>query len=64
MDKREALMIKKTSLLVLLLVMLVSFSGCTVLGGAGGLAAGVKEGAKKDWEWMKKADDWVKENMW
>ncbi len=35
--------------------------GCHTVGGA---AKGASEGAKKDYQEMKKADAWLQENLW
>jgi len=61
-------MIKKSFLLVILFAF-VSLSGCCTVakgtvGAAGGLAQGAKEGAKDDCNAIKKADTWVKDNLW
>ncbi len=57
-------MIKKSFLLGLLLIFTFLASGCTLAKGVGGLAAGACEGAKEDWNALKKADVWVKDNLW
>ncbi len=65
-------MIKKSFLLVILFAF-VSLAGCCTVakgtagaaaGAAGGLAQGVQEGAKDDCNAIKKADAWVKHNLW
>lgn len=43
-------------------------SGCETAKGAakgvGAVAVGTAEGAKKDWQAVKKADGWMRKNMW
>ncbi len=58
-------MLKKAFLSAALLVFIFLTSGCgTLCKGASGFAQGAKEGAKEDWAWLKKSDDWVKANLW
>ena len=61
-------MIKKTTLLFLFIVFIITVSGCETVKGAfkGGI-----EGAKKDWETAKNAgtalmgaDEWTRKNLW
>ncbi|RJP27344.1 MAG: hypothetical protein C4533_07735 [Candidatus Omnitrophota bacterium] len=57
--------VKKASLLLLLLPVMLMLSGChTLFNSSKGAYEGAKEGAKKDWEGLKKADNWLKENLW
>jgi len=51
----------KVILLVLLVIAGFTFSGCNTLKGAG---QGVVEGAKKDWEAIKKWDKEFREKYW
>jgi hypothetical protein len=54
-------MVAKPFLLATLVIFTVILSGCnTVKGGAGGAASG----AKQDVESLKKADGWMKKNLW
>lgn len=57
-------MIKKLFLLAFLFVFLFLVSGCTLVKGVTGAAQGVAEGAKEDYQAIKKADGWVKDNLW
>lgn len=61
-------MVRKSFLLGVLLVFVFLASGCTFAKGAGGAvvgcAQGAKEGFKDDVSWIKKADNWIKENLW
>ena len=62
-------MLRKALILGALTVFVFLVSGCgTLFKGTGGLAQGfsqgVKEGAKEDWAWIKKADSWMKDNLW
>jgi predicted small secreted protein len=55
-------MSRKTHLcwaVVLLCVFIIS--GCETITGA---AKGAVEGMQKDWAVLKKADDWLKKNLW
>lgn len=47
--------------LVFICLLAVSACGCNTVGGA---AKGASEGAKKDYQEMKKADAWLQENLW
>jgi len=44
-------------LIIVLFGLMVLFQGCNTLKGA-------KNGFKKDWNDLNKADGWIKENMW
>ena len=44
-------------LIIVLFGLMVFFQGCNTLKGA-------KDGIKKDWKELNKADGWLKENMW
>ncbi len=61
-------MLKKSFLLGLFLIFTFLASGCTVVKGAGGAAVGCAQGAsegfKEDIGFVKKADNWIKENLW
>jgi len=61
-------MIKKTFLLGMLIAFVFLSGCCTVAkgtaGAAVGLAQGAKEGAKDDCNAVKKADAWIKDNLW
>ena len=62
-------MLKKALLSGVLLVFVFLASGCgTLYKGTGGLAQGVKQGAKEDWAWLVKSisdsDTWFKDNLW
>lgn len=61
-------MIKKTVLLFMFVVFIITVSGCETVKGA--LKGGI-EGAKKDWKTAKdtgtalmKADEWMQKNLW
>jgi predicted small secreted protein len=61
MDKEGELMAGKPFLFAALTILAVLLSGCnTVQGAAGGAASG----AKQDVESLKKADGWMKKNLW
>ncbi len=65
-------MVKKSVLLGIFLAFIFLASGCTVAKGVGGAVVGCAQGAaggasqgfKDDVSWVKKADNWVKENLW
>ncbi len=65
-------MVRKSFLLGILVFFVLLASGCTVVKGAGGAvmgcaqgaAGGASQGFKDDTNWIKKADNWVKENLW
>jgi hypothetical protein len=65
-------MVRKSFLLGILFLFVFLASGCTVAKSAGGACAGFAQGAavgategfKDDVSWIKKADNWVKENLW
>jgi len=58
-------MLKKALLSAALLVFVFLASGCgTLYKGASGLVHGIKEGAKEDWAWAVKSDEWIKDNLW
>jgi predicted small secreted protein len=48
---------KKVFVLPVLLLVLILFTGCETIKGAA-------EGAKKDWQALEKADDWMRKNLW
>ena len=52
---------KKSARAMALLVLLFLLSGCQTIQGA---AKGGAEGAKKDWESLKKADAKMREVLW
>ena len=54
-------MLKKTFSLFVLAAVLALFSGCGTIKGIG---KGAAEGAKEDWTALKKADKWMRENLW
>ncbi len=61
-------MIKKSALLFMLVVFIITVSGCETVKGA---LKGGTEGAKKDWKTAKnagaalmKADEWIQKNLW
>jgi len=55
------MMIKKGTIFFILSVFLILVSGCETLGGA---AKGASEGAKTDWENIKKLDSRMREVLW
>jgi uncharacterized protein YceK len=62
-------MVKKSFLLFVLLIFVFLGSGCSTVvkgtvGATNGLVQGTKEGAKQDWESIKKTDAWMKDNLW
>ena len=65
-------MVRKLFLLSILFLFVFLGSGCTIaksvggacVGFAQGATVGAKEGYKDDVSWIKKADTWVKENLW
>lgn len=52
---------KRSVLLPVLLLGFVFIYGCETIKGMG---SGAGEGAKKDWQVLIKADDWVRKNLW
>ena len=66
--KGGGIMIKKSFLLGMLFAFVFLSGCCTVAkgttGAAGGLVQGAKEGAKEDCNSIKKADAWIKDNLW
>jgi predicted small secreted protein len=61
MDKKAALMVRKPFLLIRIVIFAVLLSGCNTVKGT---AAGAASGAQQDLESMKKADGWLKKNLW
>ncbi len=61
-------MIKKSFLVIILFIFLFLVSGCTIVKGIGGACVGTvggaSEGFKDDVSFIKKADNWVKDNLW
>lgn len=62
-------MIKKSIFfLIAMPVLVILLCGCqTAKGaavGAGAAAASLADGIKKDWEAAKKADAWMRDNLW
>ena len=57
-------MVKKSMLIGILFLFVILVNGCTLAKGVSGFAQGAKEGAEEDWKLLKKADDWVKSNLW
>jgi hypothetical protein len=58
-------MIKKGATFFILFTLLVLIEGCqTVKGTVEGAVKGCAEGAKKDWESVKKADERMREVLW
>jgi hypothetical protein len=58
-------MIRKTVLFLGLISFAVLVSGCnTIFRASKGAAQGAASGAKQDVEDVKKADDWMKKNLW
>ena len=58
-------MIKKGAIFFILAVFLILVSGCeTLKRSAGGAAKGAGEGAKTDWENIKKIDGRMREVLW
>lgn len=45
----------------LILSLLLLIAGCETVKGA---FTGASDGAKKDWEAAKKADQWMRDNLW
>jgi predicted small secreted protein len=54
-------MTKKGLAFFVLLVFIILISGCETIKGAG---QGAADGAKKDWQTLKKADAWMRKNLW
>ena len=69
-------MIKKSFLLITLSVFIFLACGCTLVKGVGGAAVGgaqgaavgcvqgTQEGFKDDVGFIKKSDNWIKDNLW
>ena len=69
-------MIRKSFLAGILFLFVFLASGCTIIKGTGGAvggsayglaqgtAGGVSHGFKDDVGFIKRADNWVKENLW
>jgi hypothetical protein len=62
-------MVKKSFLSVVFLAFVFLASGCCTLAkgttcAAGGFVQGAKEGAKEDCNSIKKADAWIRDNLW
>lgn len=65
-------MLKKAFLSSVFLVFVFLSSGCTLIKGTGGAVSGfakggqegVKEGLEEDLSFFKRADSWIKENLW
>ena len=57
----EGFMRSKTVIILLMFGLTLFLQGC---GTMKGVAKGATEGAKEDWEAIKKADSWMEENMW
>ena len=58
MDKKaRRLAIKKCTIFFIFSIFLILISGCETMKGA-------FEGAKKDWDSAKKADQWLRKNLW
>lgn len=61
-------MIRKVFFSGILFLFVFLASGCTIIKGTGGAvvgcAQGGAEGFKEDVGFIKKADSWVKENLW
>jgi len=66
--KRKVRMAKPILLAVVCLVGSILISGCEttkgVAVGVGATAVGVGKDAKTAWDGIKKADEWVKKNLW
>jgi len=54
-------MIKKGTACFILSLFLILISGCETLKGG---VQGATGGAKKDWEAAKRADEWMRKNLW
>jgi hypothetical protein len=61
MGKEGGAMIRKCLSLGILVSFIFLISGCSTVKGA---AQGAAEGAKQDWQALKKADAWFRENLW
>ena len=65
-------MVRKLFLLSIFSLFIFLASGCTLVKGTGGAAVGLTQGAargasegfKDDVSFVKKADNWVKNNLW
>jgi hypothetical protein len=66
MDKKQGgRMIKRNAIFFILSIFLVLTFGCNTIKEAfKGTATGVAAGTKKDWEAAKKADQWMRDNLW
>jgi len=54
-------MFKKWSLLIILAVFVFLTSGCSTVAKG---VQGAGEGMKEDWQWAKKTDAWLRDNLW
>lgn len=54
-------MIKKCLALIGVFAYIILVSGCGTIKGA---AEGAAVGAKEDWEALKNADQWFRDNLW
>jgi predicted small secreted protein len=61
MGERKGIMLQKIFLLGIILVFVFLSSGCNTVAGA---SKGAAEGAKKDYEDAKKADEWMRKSLW
>jgi hypothetical protein len=50
-------MIKRGTICFILSILVILISGCETFKGA-------FQGSKKDWESVKKADEWMRKNLW
>jgi hypothetical protein len=62
-------MIKKSCLVFILFAFVISIAGCQTVfqasaGAVAGASMGAAEGAKKDWDFFKQLDPWIRENLW
>jgi len=61
-------MVKKSFLMISLSVFIFLACGCTLIKGTGGAVVGCAQGAstgfKDDISFLKKADNWTKDNLW
>jgi predicted small secreted protein len=59
------MIVKKIALLSVLFSFAILSGGCeTTKGVVTGVAEGVPKDAKNTWQGIKKADTWMKENLW
>jgi predicted small secreted protein len=61
MGEKKGIILQKTFLLSIILFFIFLSSGCNTVAGA---SKGAAEGAKKDYEDAKKADELMRKSLW